>query len=271
MIETCQIGLLGAGNMGSSLAIGLARHGRIPPSQLTVVDIRADALEPLARLGMRTSVEVEDAARDQDVVILAIKPQIAAEVLETLAPHLRGDQLLVSIMAGVSTSSIEEWLGGDAPLVRTMPQITARLGVAATAVCTGRHASKRHAELARELFDAVGTAVMVEESQMDGVHRAFGKRTGRYVYSIIEALSEGGVRVGLSREVATKLAIQTVLGAASMALESGEQPGTLRDQVTSPGGTTFAGLQALERGGLSEALIGAVEAAAERSVELGRS
>ncbi len=256
--------------MGSSLAIGLARHGRIPPSQLTVVDIRADALEPLARLGMRTSVEVEDAARDQDVVILAIKPQIAAEVLETLAPHLRGDQLLVSIMAGVSTSSIEEWLGGDAPLVRTMPQITARLGVAATAVCTGRHASKRHAELARELFDAVGTAVMVEESQMDGVTGLSGSGPA-YVYSIIEALSEGGVRVGLSREVATKLAIQTVLGAASMALESGEQPGTLRDQVTSPGGTTFAGLQALERGGLSEALIGAVEAAAERSVELGRS
>ena len=270
MIETCQIGLLGAGNMGSSLAIGLARHGRIPPSQLTVVDIRADALEPLARLGMRTSVEVEDAARDQDVVILAIKPQIAAEVLETLAPHLRGDQLLVSIMAGVSTSSIEEWLGGDAPLVRTMPQITARLGVAATAVCTGRHASKRHAELARELFDAVGTAVMVEESQMDGVTGLSGSGPA-YVYSIIEALSEGGVRVGLSREVATKLAIQTVLGAASMALESSEQPGTLRDQVTSPGGTTFAGLQALERGGLSEALIGAVEAAAERSVELGRS
>ena len=256
--------------MGSSLAIGLARHGRIPPSQLTVVDIRADALEPLARLGMRTSVEVEDAARDQDVVILAIKPQIAAEVLETLAPHLRGDQLLVSIMAGVSTSSIEEWLGGDAPLVRTMPQITARLGVAATAVCTGRHASKRHAELARELFDAVGTAVMVEESQMDGVTGLSGSGPA-YVYSIIEALSEGGVRVGLSRQVATKLAIQTVLGAASMALESGEQPGTLRDQVTSPGGTTFAGLQALERGGLSEALIGAVEAAAERSVELGRS
>ena len=270
MIETCKIGFLGAGNMGSSLAIGLVQHGRIPPSRLTVVDVRADALEPLARLGLRTSVAVEDAARAQDVVVLAIKPQIAAEVLETLAPHLRKDQLLVSIMAGVSTSSIEEWLGSDAPVVRTMPQITARLGLAATAVCTGRHASKRHAELAYQLFDAVGTAVMVEENQMDGVTGLSGSGPA-YVYSIIEALSEGGVRVGLSREVATKLAMQTVLGAASMALESGEQPGRLRDQVTSPGGTTFAGLQALERGGLSEALIGAVEAAAKRSVELGKS
>ena len=268
MIEELRIGLVGCGNMGGGLVAGILDRGNARPSQFTVVDVREAALDPLARLGVRTSQETRDAVADQDIVILGVKPQSAPEVLALVGRLLQPSQVLVSIMAGVSTARIEKDVGSPVPVVRVMPQILARLGAAASAVCRGRHADADQARMVCDLFDQVGTTVLVEEAQMDAVTGLSGSGPA-YVYTIIEALSDGGVRVGLPRDVALKLAAQTVMGAARMVLESDQHPAVLRDQVTSPGGTTIAGLHALEAKGLRDALISAVQAATERSVELG--
>ncbi|MBQ43823.1 MAG: pyrroline-5-carboxylate reductase [Gemmatimonadetes bacterium] len=268
MIEELRIGLVGCGNMGGALVAGILDRGNARPSQFTVVDVREAALDPLARLGVRTSQETRDAVADQDIVILGVKPQSAPEVLALVGRLLQPSQVLVSIMAGVSTARIEKEMGSPVPVVRVMPQILARLGAAASAVCLGRHADADQARMVCDLFDQVGTTVLVEEAQMDAVTGLSGSGPA-YVYTIIEALSDGGVRVGLPRDVALKLAAQTVMGAARMVLESDQHPVVLRDQVTSPGGTTIAGLHALEAKGLRDALISAVQAATERSVELG--
>ncbi len=268
MIEELKIGLIGCGNMGGGLVAGILDRGTARASQFTVVDVREAALEPLARLGVRTSRETSDAVEGQDLVILGIKAQSAPEVLALVGRLLQPSQVLVSIMAGVSTARIEEAVGSPVPVVRVMPQILARVGAAASAVCCGRHADAEQAQMVRDVFDQVGTTVLVDEAQMDAVTGLSGSGPA-HVYTIIEALSDGGVSVGLPRDVALKLAAQTVLGAARMLLESGQHPAVLRDQVTSPGGTTIAGLHALEAKGLRDALISAVQAATERSVELG--
>ena len=238
MIEKLKIGLVGCGNMGGGLVEGILDRGLAKPSQFTAVDVREAALKPLAQLGVHTSRETRDAVVDQDVVIIGVKPQTAPEVLDLVGRLLQPSQVLVSIMAGVNTARIEA-------VVRVMPQILARLGAAASAVCRGRHADAEQARMVCELFDQVGTTVLVEETQMDAVTGLSGSGPA-YVYTIIEALSDGGVRGGLPRDVALKLAAQTVMGAARMVLESGQHPAVLRDQVTSPGGTTIAGLHALE-------------------------
>ena len=268
MIEKLKIGLVGCGNMGGGLVEGRLDRGLAKPSQFTAVDVREAALKPLAQLGVHTSRETRDAVVDQDVVIIGVKPQTAPEVLDLVGRLLQPSQVLVSIMAGVNTARIEEAVGAPVAVVRVMPQILARLGAAASAVCRGRHADAEQARMVCELFDQVGTTVLVEETQMDAVTGLSGSGPA-YVYTIIEALSDGGVRVGLPRDVALKLAAQTVMGAARMVLESGQHPAVLRDQVTSPGGTTIAGLHALEAKGLRDALMSAVQAAALRSAELG--
>lgn len=269
-LAECRIGLIGAGNMGGALVAGVVAAGHIPAAQITVADVREEVLLPLHSLGVQTSTQTASAIRDQHLVILGVKPQSAPEVFHLAEQHLRADQLLVSIMAGVSTARIEAQLGLPIPVVRVMPQTLAQLGAAASAICGGQHAAPAQVELVRSLFDQVGSTVVVAESQMDAVTGLSGSGPA-YVYTIIEALADGGVRMGLAREVALKLAAQTVLGAARMVLESGQHPAVLRDQVTSPGGTTIAGLHKLEEKGLRDALISAVQAATERSVELGQS
>lgn len=269
MIDACRIGIIGGGNMGGALVCGLVAAGRIPPVQLTVADVRQEALLPLRGLGVQLTTQPADAIRQQQVVVIGVKPQHAAGVLQLLKQHLRADQVLVSIMAGVSTASIEAQLGSPFPVVRVMPQTLAQLGAAASGLCAGKHASPAQVELVRALFDQVGSTVVVAESQMDAVTGLSGSGPA-YIYTVIEALADGGVRAGLARDVALRLAAQTALGAARMVLESGQHPAILRDQVTSPGGTTIAGLHKLEEKGLRDALISAVQAATERSVQLGK-
>jgi pyrroline-5-carboxylate reductase len=269
MLEECKIGLIGAGNMGGGLVLGLVGAGRVAAAHIAATDPFAPVLEPLSELGVQTSSETLAAVQGRDVVVLAVKPQTAPEVLRNIAPHLDGDQVLVSIMAGVATESIEAQLKTAVPVVRVMPQMLVRIGAAASGVCAGRHATEAQVDLVRALFDQVGTTVVVPESQMDAVTGLSGSGPA-YVYTIIEALADGGVRVGLSRDTALKLAAQTVLGAAGMVLESGQHPALLKDQITSPGGTTIAGLHKLEEKGLRDALISAVQAATQRSVELGK-
>ena len=172
-------------------------------------------------------------------------------------------------MAGTPTAQIEAQVETPVPVVRVMPQMLAAIGQAASALCGGRHAEPRHVDLVRSLFNLVGSTVVVTEEQMDAVTGLSGSGPA-YVYTIIEALSDGGVRVGLPRDVAFTLAAQTVMGAARMTLESDLHPAALKEQITSPGGTTIAGLHKLEEKGLRDALISAVEAACQRSIELGR-
>lgn len=269
VLEDRKIGVIGAGNMGSSLVRGLLDGGRIGAEFITAVDPREEVLEPLRALGVTVGCEPSLAVSGQDLIVLGIKPQNADEVLSSIVPVIQPEQLVVSIMAGVSTDAIERVLDKAQPVVRVMPQILVSLRMAASALAAGRHATDDDVRLAQELFDEVGTTVVVEEKQMDAVTGLSGSGPA-YVYTIIEALADGGVRMGLPVETALKLAAQTVAGAARMVLDSGEHPAELKDRVTSPGGTTIAGLHELEKGGLREALIDAVQAATNRSIELGK-
>jgi len=264
------LGVIGAGHMGSALITGMIEVGGLSSTRFTVTDPRQEALESLKKLGVRTSTETLDAVDGQNVVILAIKPQVAPKVLSLIGPHLDKRQILLSLMAGVNTEAIATGLSSTVPVVRAMPQILASLGASAFGMCRGRHATEEHLALVRDLLNTVGSAVEVPEGQMDAVTGLAGSGPA-YVYTIIEALADGGVRVGLPRDVSLKLAAQTLLGAARMVLESGTHPAALRDQVTSPGGTTIAGLHKLEEKGLRDALISAVKAATERAAELGKS
>ena len=255
--------------MGAALLRGIVSRQRVPAWNITASDIDETVLTPLAELGMNTTSDPEAAIAGKDVILLAVKPQIAPSLIDQLSPSITPAQLVISIMAGVTTEAIEARLKDGVPVVRSMPQLLAFACVAATAVCPGTHSGTGQLQLARELFDQVGTTVVVEEHQMDAVTGLSGSGPA-YVYSIIEALVEGGVSVGLRGEVATALAAQTVLGAAHTVLETGEKPADLRARVTSPNGTTAAGLKALSDKGLADALISAVQAAAARSRELGQ-
>ena len=269
MIEQSRIAAIGAGNMGAALLRGIVSRKRVPAANITACDIDGTALEPLAELGMDTTSDPQAAVAGRHVILLAVKPQIAAGLIDQLSPSITPSQLLISIMAGVTTAAIEARLKKETAVVRSMPQLLAFACVAATAICPGAHAGRRQLQLARELFDQVGTTVVVEEHRMDAVTGLAGSGPA-YVYSIIEALVEGGVSVGLPGDVATALAAQTVLGAAHTVLETGEKPADLRARVTSPNGTTAAGLKALSDKGLADALVSAVQAATARSRELGR-
>lgn len=255
--------------MGGALLHGLLDAGALKAERMAAVDLREETLAPLRDRGVQTSHNLADGVQGQDLVILAVKPQGAGPVLAELGPLLSPHQVVVSLMAGVQTSAIEAALGGAFPVVRTMPQTLVRIGAAATAVCPGAHAGDQHVEQVCRLFEAVGSAVRVAESQIDAVTGLSGSGPA-YVYTIVEALADAGVGVGLSRDVALRLAAQTVAGAARMVLESGQHPAALRDQVTSPAGTTIEGLRVLEEKGLRDALISAVRAAAHRAAELGR-
>jgi len=268
MIDDCTIAVIGAGNMGAGLIHGLVEGGVVSPDRIGAIDVHPEALLPLRQLGVRTSRELHDGVDGSDIVLVAVKPQVMADVLAALAPLLQGDQVVVSVMAGVTTEAIESVLGPAVPVVRAMPQTLVRLQAAATALCAGTHATQLHMDLVASIFDGVGRTVQVREDQMDAVTGLSGSGPA-YVYTIIEALTDAGVGVGLPRDVALTLAAQTVLGAGRMVLESGLHPAALRDQVTSPGGTTIAGMRALEEKGLRDALISAVREATARSTELG--
>ncbi len=213
--------------------------------------------------------KTDQVATQQDVLFLAVKPQQIAQALGNLRGKVGPGKLVVSIAAGVRLATLAEGLGNTAvPLVRVMPNTPCLVGQGASAYCLGSHATEEHGRLVKQLLEAVGIAFPVDEKLLDAVTGLSGSGPA-FVYVMIEALSDGGVRMGLPRNVATALAAQTVRGAAEMVLRTGEHPGVLKDRVTSPGGTTIAGIQALEAGGLRAALMAAVEAAARRSAELG--
>ncbi len=263
------LSFIGAGAMGEALSRGLIAAGTYQPQEIVLFDVDASRVQNLAEhLGARAAFSVEDAVEGADVVLLAVKPQTVERALEPVHGLMNPRQTLVSIAAGVSTTRLEACFDADVPVVRVMPNTPALVGAAATAICAGTFARPENLEKARAIFASVGLCVEADEKLLDAVTGLSGSGPA-YVFLFIEALADGGVRAGLPRDVALKLAAQTVLGSAQMVLETGQHPGVLKDRVASPGGTTIAGLHALENGAFRGTVMDAVLAAASRSKELG--
>jgi pyrroline-5-carboxylate reductase len=264
------IGFVGAGNMAEAMIRGLLRGGVFAPEQVTASAPRDERQRELAdKYGIRVTAENQLAAR-QSIVVLSVKPQILSRVLDEIAEAVRAESLVISIAAGVPVAAIQAKLRTGMRIVRAMPNTPALVDAAATAIARGEHAGESDLEDAKRIFDAIGITVVLDESQLDAVTGLSGSGPA-YVFLILEALSDAGVKVGLSRRTAQLLAAQTLLGSAKLLLETNEHPGRLKDMVTSPGGTAITGLHTLEHGGLRTTLMNAVEAATRRSRELGEN
>lgn len=270
MLADKTIGFIGTGNMGEALVSGLLGNGSTRPEQIICTDANPVKLEAMGtKYGVRTLADNIAAVRDADIVIYAVKPQILAKVLRQTADSLDMSKLVISIAAGVPLAAIESCLEKKLRLIRVMPNICAFVGESASAVAGGDNASRDDVKVAMAIFDAVGKTVFIGENYlMDAITGLSGSGPA-YIFMIIDAMADAGVKMGLARQDALFLSAQTVLGAAKLLLESKEHPGQLKDRVTSPGGTAIAGIHTLEKGGLRTTLINAVEAATARSKELG--
>lgn len=270
MASNLKIGFLGAGKMATALAKGFIQAGLVPPAQIIASDVNEAAAVGFAKeVGATTTAFNPDVAGFATVLILAVKPDQVKGVLSEIRDHFTETHLLISIAAGVTLAQLETGLGTSARIVRVMPNTPALVGASASAFAKGKSALPSDTELTEKLLSSVGAAFQVKETLLDAVTGLSGSGPA-YVYLFIEALSDGGVAAGLPRDIATKLAAQTVLGAAKMVLETGLHPGTLKDMVTSPGGTTIEGLHELEKGKLRGTVMSAVLAAAEKSRKLGQ-
>lgn len=264
-----KIAFLGTGNMAEALIRGLLRAQSTTPEQLVATARRPARLEELSKAyGVRTTSDNLAAVRESDIIVLSVKPQAMLKLVTAIAPAVDDRKLLISVAAGVPMAALERALGKSARIVRAMPNTPALVGAGACALARGTHASEADVATASSIFRAVGTTTEVDENLLDAVTGLSGSGPA-YIFLIIEALSDAGVKVGLPRYTALNLAAQTVLGSAKLLLETGTHPGHLKDQVTSPGGTAIAGLHTLEAGGLRTTLINAVEAATRRARELG--
>jgi pyrroline-5-carboxylate reductase len=269
--EKIRVGFLGAGRMASALAKGLVSSKFTAAESIIASDPLDASRQAFAgQSGVRATSSNVEVVRSSDVVFVAVKPQHVSEVLAEVRSEIKPRHLVISIAAGVPLSTMIGFLGTSARLVRVMPNTPCLVGAGAAAYALGGAATPADGELVRGLLSTVGLAIELPETLLDTVTGLSGSGPA-YVYQVIEALSDGGVLVGLSRDVATKLAAQTVLGAAQMVIQTGQSPAVLKDAVASPGGTTIAGLYALETGGLRAALMSAVRAATLRSRELGES
>ena len=264
------IGFIGAGNMAEALIRGLVRGGHIAADRIAASAPRKERLDELKReYGIDVTTNNREVVQRCGLVVLSVKPQILDKVVREVGDHIKPDTLIVSIAAGVDTGALEETLPDGMHVVRAMPNTPALVGAGATAISAGKHASEADMAVARALFDAVGITVELDESHLDAVTGLSGSGPA-YIFLILEALADAGVKVGLSRRNAQRLAAQTVMGSAKLLLETDEHPGRLKDMVTSPGGTAIAGLHTLEEGGLRTTLINAVETATKRARELGQ-
>jgi pyrroline-5-carboxylate reductase len=264
------VGFIGAGNMGEALIKGIVAANLVGTGSIYATDVRLDRLAELERqYGIQILGENAELVKRTDVVILAVKPQIMTPVLREIAPAVTPRVLLISIAAGVSTGRIREHLPPGVRLIRVMPNTPALVLEGATAIAKAEGLQPGDLETAQEIFGAVGEVVVLDEELMDAVTGLSGSGPA-YVAVVIESLADGGVKMGLDRITAMKLATQTVLGAAKLLRETGTHPGQLKDMVSSPGGTSIAGIAALEDGGVRRTLMRAVEQATLRSRELGR-
>ncbi len=255
--------------MSEALVSGVIHAGIVPSDCIFTTDISKDRLDHLERTyQVHIGTDNEEAVKWASIILLAVKPQVLPKVLKTIKKSIKKNHLVISVAAGVPISKIVAGLPLRTAVIRAMPNTPAMVLKGATALAAGENVTEDQLSVAKEIFEASGKVVVVEEKLMDAVTGLSGSGPA-YVYVMIEALADGGVRMGLPRNVALTLATQTVLGTAQLALESGEHPGVLKDRVASPGGTTIAGLHELEQGGIRATLMNAVEAATRRSQELG--
>ncbi|MPZ78430.1 MAG: pyrroline-5-carboxylate reductase [Deltaproteobacteria bacterium] len=265
-----KIGVVGAGKIGSAIVRGVIRAGLVSSDQVMASDVSDILRQSLSdELGIKVTADNGEICDFADVAILAVKPQILDSIVKEMAKSLGNVNLLISVAAGVPLSRIEANLPRGARVVRVMPNISCVVGAGAAGYAAGSHATAQDLEIVGSILNSFGIGLPVEEKYLDAVTGLSGSGPA-YVFLFIEALADGGVQVGLSRDVALKLALHTVYGSARMALESSKHLGELKDEVTSPGGTTIAGLYALEQKGFKGAVMDAIVSATKRSQELGK-
>jgi pyrroline-5-carboxylate reductase len=270
MLKNKKISLIGTGNMGEALLSGLISSGSSDPKNIICTDIRENRLKSIQeKYGVHTTTDNIKAVEASEIIIYAVKPQIIASVLRETASCLDMSKLIISIAAGVPLAAIESCLNKKLRLIRVMPNIAAFVKESASVIAAGGNATEEDIKLSLAIFDSMGRSIFLKENiLMDAITGLSGSGPA-YIFLIVDAMADAGVKVGLSREDALFLSSQTVLGAAKLLIETKEHPGRLKDMVTSPGGTAIAGIHTLEKGGLRTTLINAVEVATKRSKELG--
>ena len=263
-----RIAVLGAGKMGGILIKALVEKHKLEPDKIrATVGHEARVGDLSKKLGVAVTTENVAAVDGADVILICVKPQVVQELAEQISDKVTAKQLVISVAASVHTSQIESALGAGVPVVRAMPNTPCVLGQGMTALCKGQYAKQEHVDAAAALFNVVGRTVVVDEKLMDAV-TGLSASGPAYIYIILESLAEAGVKVGLPRDIATLLAAQTTLGAATVVLETGDHPALLKDAVTTPAGCTIDGIMELEEGKLRVTLIKAVVKAAQRAKEL---
>ncbi|KAK9841115.1 hypothetical protein WJX74_000217 [Apatococcus lobatus] len=264
-----KLGFIGAGQMAEALARGFIDKGVVKADTVHCTDPVPARREVFERFGAKSENSNVDVAKNSEVIFLAVKPQYVATVLKEIKQHLTDQHIVVSIAAGIPLAAMKDSAGDDKRLVRVMPNTPCLVGETASAMCLGGKANDADGDIVKTLFNAVGTIFKVDEKLLSAVTGLSGSGPA-YVFVMIEALADGGVRAGLPRDIAQQLAAQTVLGSAKMVLDTGKHPGALKDMVTSPAGTTIAGVHELERCGARAAFINAVLAATTRADELSK-
>jgi pyrroline-5-carboxylate reductase len=263
-----RLAVIGAGKMGTILIEAFLKQGLFPPENVSAtVQHRNEERKGLSALNVSLGTDNRAAAHGAHVILVCVKPQTVTQVLDEIRPALTNQTLIISIAASVPTDYIERQLGSGIPVVRAMPNTPSKVGAGITAISKGQFAPESDMDLARTLFDSVGKTILVDERHMNAV-TGLSASGPAFIYIILESLAEGGVKMGLRRDVATLLAAQTTLGAAKVALETGDHPALLKDAVTTPAGCTIDGILELEEGGLRVTLIKAVVKASERAREL---
>jgi pyrroline-5-carboxylate reductase len=263
-----RLAVLGAGKMGGILIEAFVKQGLVSPQNISAtVGHAGQERKNLSRVPISSGTDNRAAARAADVIILGVKPQTVGQVVDEIAPELDDTKLVISVAASVPTDYIERRIAANVPVVRAMPNTPSMVGEGITAIAKGKFAKQKDIDTTRKLFDAVGKTVVVDEKHMDAV-TGLSASGPAFIYIILESLAEGGVKVGLPRDLATLLASQMTLGAAKMVIETGDHPALLKDTVTTPAGCTIDGILELEEGGLRVTLIKAVVKAAQRAKEL---
>jgi pyrroline-5-carboxylate reductase len=270
MLQDKKIGFIGSGNMGEALVSGLVLSKAAKPENIICSDVFPETRKAVQeKYGVLTTPDNIEVCEKSEIIIYATKPQILGSVLKETAPALDKSKLVISIAAGVPLAAIAAGLQKELRLIRAMPNICAFVKESATAVCAGEFVQEGDVEMARAVFDSVGKTVFIQENMLMDAFTGLSGSGPAYIFTIVDAMADAGVKMGLSRKDSLFLSTQTVLGAAQLLLESGEHPGQLKDRVASPGGTAIAGIHTLEQGGLRTTLINAVESATKRSRELG--
>ncbi|MDI6892116.1 MAG: pyrroline-5-carboxylate reductase [Actinomycetota bacterium] len=269
MLKVTRLALIGAGQMGEALLKGILQSGALKPDGVVVSDVRKERLAQIkADYGVNIASDNVAAVKGADAILLAVKPQQLDEVLNEIADHLGESQVLISIAAGVSTKHIYDGVKKSLPVIRVMPNSPALVGASISVVSPGKHATREATELAAGIFSSVGEVVQLDEKFQNATTALSGSGPA-YFYLFVEALIEAGIKAGLARDVATKLVVETMIGAGTMLKKTGKHPALLKDMVTSPGGTTIAALEVFEEAGFRAGVFRAIEAAMKRAKELG--